>query len=43
LGEAKPKALEISPRRRRAEHFQRALDEVENFLLTWGEFHGRLR
>jgi hypothetical protein len=28
-------------RRWRAEHFQRAFDEVENFLLTWREFHGR--
>ena len=30
-------------RRRRPEHLERAADEIENFLLTWREFHGRLR
>jgi len=33
-------AGDFRPRRRRAEHLDGVLDEVENFLLTWREFHG---
>jgi hypothetical protein len=34
---------DFHPRRRRAEHLDGVPDEIENFLLTWREFHGVLR